>query len=385
MKKPLSLCLALTVVLSFDLAGYAAHKADTPRSIRVQAEQQDGFVIEDETTLAKYTGKDTAVTVPPQITKIKSNCFSGDLVSVTLPDGLLEIEPAAFISCARLESVNIPDTVTVIGFGSFANCAALKEVKLPASVTDLQSGMLFAGCSSLKKVVIECKPETISSNCFNGCEALEEITLPDSVQSIQESTFADCSSLKTVHGGALLRIENHAFQNCAVLEEIPIPAQMKYISPTAFDGCTKLKETHTTDGSFVMDHVLIKAEPPYPVYQIPAGVVTVMNNALNGSDVIAVECPDSLRYLRSSALSGNYDLLEIKLNEGCKTIEPDAIADCPLLDSLTIPSSVDGIGAQEKSRLKTIAGTPGSAAELYAKEQNTPSVMQQYRSPRVTI
>ncbi len=370
MKKLFAVCISVISVCSFDISGYAAHTAGSPRSIRVQETQQADFAIEDGTILTKYTGKDTEVTVPPQITKIKGNCFSGDIVSITLPDGLLEIDTAAFLGCAKLESVNIPDTVTTIGFGAFTGCAALKEVKIPASVTNLQAITLFLGCAGLQKAEIACKTGTIPSGCFKGCKALEEVTLPDSVQIIEAGAFADCVSLKTVRGGNLLRIEENAFQNCTKLETISIPFRMQFVHPTAFDGCDHLKETHTKGGSFVIDEVLLSAEPPYPVYQIPAGVVTVMNNALNGSDVIAVECPDSLRYLRSNALSGNYDLLEIRLNDGCKTNGTDAIADCPLLDSLTVPSSVDGIGTQEKSRLKTIAGTPDSAAELYAAEQN---------------
>ncbi len=331
------------------------------------AHAQDDFIIEDETILVQYTGNASNVTIPPQITKICANCMknSQDIISITLPDGLLEIGAVAFSGCTNLESINIPDTVTTIGLAAFANCSSLTSVTIPASVTELEQ-LLFTGCSSLKQIEIQSETSSVPYLCFSEC-AVEEITLPDSVQVIANQAFANCQSLKTVHTGTQLqKIEEKAFLNCTQLEDISLPAQMQFIDTTAFDGCDLLKEKHTVNGSFIIDQILIQAEPQYPIYQIPDNVITVMNDAVNQTRAVAIECPDSLRYLRESAFASNSELMDIKLNQGCQMIAENALSDCRSLNSVFIPDSVKSIEHQDNLYLTALYGIPGSAAEEFA-------------------
>lgn len=72
--------------------------------------------------LTKYTGADSAVTVPDGIDKIGERAFSGcdTVLSVTLPDGLKAIEAYAFEGCRSLQSVCIPASVTYLGPNLFS-------------------------------------------------------------------------------------------------------------------------------------------------------------------------------------------------------------------------------------------------------------------------
>ena len=147
-----------------------------------------------------------------------------------------------------------------------------------------------------------------------------------------------------------------------------IPETIQDIAADAFDGCDLLKASHTADGMFVLGTVLIKADPKYCVCRIPEGITTAASYSVSKTKAVAIECPDSLRYICENAFSSNSDLSDIVLNDGCRTIEKNALSGCRSLKSLEIPASVSEIGAQENCGLTDIYGTAGTAAEQFAEE-----------------
>ena len=317
--------------------------------------------------LYAYTGEtQSTVTVPDGISIIGRNCFKQhtEIKKIVLPQGVETILGGAFQSCTALESVLLPDSLQEISEMAFGGCLALKTVSIPDSV------------------------KRIGYNAFSRCTALSAIRLPASLSVLEQFMFFGCTSLTDVEfaGNRLESVQNSSFENCSLLENIHFPEQVQYIAPTAFDGCDKLKETHTKNGSFVIDRVLVHAEPQYPVYQIPNGVVTVANNALNASKAVAIECPDSLRYICDNAFSSNSILYEVLLNEGCETIGKNAFSECDSLNSLSVPATVKQIGAQEKCSLTDLYGSAGSAAEEFANENRiTFHDGPEYHGPDLTL
>ena len=63
--------------------------------------------------------------------------YTGNGGSVVIPDGIWQIDPCAFRSCAALTSVIIPAGVGRIETEAFCGCTALTEVVLPNSVWDI--------------------------------------------------------------------------------------------------------------------------------------------------------------------------------------------------------------------------------------------------------
>lgn len=88
------------------------------------------------------------------------------LRSVTLPDGLLQINDNAFYS-TLLSEVTLPDTVTFIGDYAFSWCENLTSV-------DLGTGLIQIG-----------------EFCFANDPDIKRISIPDSVQIIGEKAFAN--------------------------------------------------------------------------------------------------------------------------------------------------------------------------------------------------
>lgn len=76
-----------------------------------------------------YLGKDGDVSIPARlggfpVVAISDRAFAGrtDLVSVTLPEGVVTVGWFAFSGCVSLTCVSIPQSVTMIEYGAFENC-----------------------------------------------------------------------------------------------------------------------------------------------------------------------------------------------------------------------------------------------------------------------
>ena len=93
--------------------------------------------------------------LPKTVTSIGRCAFFSckNLKSVTLREGLKEIEQSAFNECMSLEEIELPSTVTTIGRRAFWDCHALTSVFIPKKTKII--GEDAFGHSS--KVVIQCE------------------------------------------------------------------------------------------------------------------------------------------------------------------------------------------------------------------------------------
>ena len=143
-------------------------------------------------TLLQYcgTGKED-VTVPDGVTEIAPKAFLGnkEVKRVRLPQGVTQIGEVAFSSCSALERIDLPDTLTEIGPNAFSY-SGLTEITLPDSVTILPE-RIFASCGSLKSVQLGDGMKEIGKEAFHGCRSLETLSLPRSVERIETAALAD--------------------------------------------------------------------------------------------------------------------------------------------------------------------------------------------------
>ena len=132
------------------------------------------FVFEEYGTgyaLIAYKGVETDVEVPStyngkKVIAIGTNKMSNlqyvpegflncvDIVKVTLPSTILEINYGAFANCYSLQDVNIPEGCIRVYAYAFANCTSLKNIVLPNSCSQGIHKKMFAGCSSLETITI---------------------------------------------------------------------------------------------------------------------------------------------------------------------------------------------------------------------------------------
>ena len=291
-----------------------------------------------EKILIGYTGNETELTLPKDISEIYKNAFRGcsSLTSVTIGNSVTSIGSSAFYNCTSLTSVDYTGTIdqwVQIKFGSYSsnpiyyakNLYISNELVTEANITTATSinAYAFYGCSSLTRVVIPDLVTSIGSYAFEGCSSLTSVTIGDSVTSIGRSAFEGCSSLTSVVIPDLVTsIEDDAFRYCSSLTSVVIGNSVTSIGWSAFYGCSSL--TSVTIGN---------------------SVTSIGNSAFYGcSSLTSVVIGDSVTSIGGSAFSGCSSLTRVVIPDLVTSIGSYAFCDCTSLTSVTIGNSVTSIG-----------------------------------------
>ncbi len=179
-----------------------------------------------------------SIVIPKHVTVIKKNMFYGcdQLVSVEIPDSVLEIEAHAFHRCRNLRHVIFREgcRLAKIGAYAFAGCSALEAMSLPSGVAGIGS-FAFAGCVSLKQLFF--------TYLHHGEERSEGI-FPTAIATLSRYTFAGCANLASVEFGAgsiLNTVENGVFLGCGKLRKVVLTGGVKALGSYAFAYCRELE------------------------------------------------------------------------------------------------------------------------------------------------
>ena len=192
---------------------------------------ENGYVIYTKgyaKILVAYTGTETELTLPSDITKIYQYAFydCSGLTSVTIPDRVTSIGERAFYRCTGLTTVNWNATeCTSVGFLSsmFEGCSNFATVNIGDNVKIIPA-KAFRDCTGLTSVTIGNGVKSIGNYAFYNCSSLTSVTVPDSVTNIENYAFAGCSGLTSVTiGNGVTSIGEGAFKGCSSLESITIP------------------------------------------------------------------------------------------------------------------------------------------------------------------
>ena len=185
-------------------------------------------------------------------------------------------------------------------------------------VLDLSGVKIVEGGRSYYKMSTSSAMETLDSRftekdaltpyMFAGCDKLEELILPNNITSISENVFKDESWTResvnltsiTIPDGVTY-IGSNAFATCSALASITIPNSVKYIDQDAFSGTAWYD--NQPDGLIYAGKVAYKYKGTMP------------------------------------------ENMELTIAEGTTGISGSAFSGCNGLTSITIPASVNEIGA----------------------------------------
>ncbi len=198
-------------------------------------------IVDGTLKIMKYNGSTENIEVPAEldgikVTWISLEVFAGheEIVSVKIPEGVMQVGHQAFMGCTNLKEVQFPSTLKILGSGVFRDCRSIEEVTIPDSVEDMGIGM-FQNCSSLKKVTLP--NYSVSPYMYSGCIALEYAPL----------------DLSEEAGDVMPLIPHRVFEKCTSLREVTIPVYMEKIYEGAFADCENLEKAVFLGNTEIID------------------------------------------------------------------------------------------------------------------------------------
>lgn len=178
------------------------------------------------------------INIPGSLKRIESQAFYANIhlnCNLIFPDGVEVIPRETFAFCQELEEMPVfPSSLKEIGLQAFIQ-TGVKELEFQEGLEEI--GLQgFAGCFSLKRVVLPQSCTALREWAFNGDEALEEVVLPDELEEISEGVFESCRSLSHITINAGCRAIRRCAFNDAGLRSVDFNAGLEILDERAFKG-----------------------------------------------------------------------------------------------------------------------------------------------------
>ena len=292
--------------------------------------------------------------------------FMWQLQTLTIPAGVWGIDAFAFYGCSSLQSITLPSTLTVLGKSAFTGCEALTKTNFTGTLKQWCEMAVSAGGA----------PTVFSRNLYLNDVLLTHADIPEGTTLVNDWAFAYDTCLVSVKvPNSVSYLGRYSFYACPNLETIEVgngvtelAVNEDGINYTFGEGRDLTKFVYR---SSVADDFNMGATwdytPQVDTLIVPAGMI---NNTWYGLNVLRyVEiidgefCNAAPYLLKSNAstlgtinLAGAtntmledkafyefYNLTSLTLPAGLQTIPYKVAADCYLLQSIAIPSSVTSI------------------------------------------
>lgn len=294
-------------------------------------------------------GSLVTVKLPESMTELGDNIFDDckALRGVKVPEGVTHIDGSAFQGCNILEKLNFPAKLTSVGDNAFWSCYSLELDNLPNS-------LLYVGREAfcnvpLKALKLDRKVE-IGAGAFSDTP-ITEIEMITPCDSILGETFRDCPNLtKITIGEGLKYIGDNAFAYSPV-KEAKLPSTLRDISSYAFGGyssyCPFINDIQPENHIRYIGKVAYQCvDRDLEEYTIKDGTVTLADNlfGIGQGNATTFHIPASVEQIGSQAFAGT-QIKTLPEMPGLKRIGDEAFYQCKNLKKVTIPETVEYIGA----------------------------------------
>ena len=313
----------------------------------------------------KFSGL-TAIDIPASVKVVSESAFSDcrDLESITLHEGLEQLDDNAFECCEKVESIEVPDSCKLIGNRVFACWSNLKSITLTINDDELHVPKeLFSGDNNIESITIKGNLSKIPYKMFASCYKLKNLTLPDTVTEIDYGAFEYCRSLSDFTIPAnVTTIGSNAFCSCKALTSLTIPSKVESIGDGAFyaSGLTSIviPNNVTTFGSgmFYECRDLVSITLPTNItsipsnffsgcrglntYSIPSYITRIDSYAFSDCGLTEIRIPGTVKTIDEQAFANCGSLIYVEIQEGVETVGDEAFCLCGALETVVIGSTV---------------------------------------------
>lgn len=174
----------------------------------------------------------------------------------------------------------------------------------------------------------------IGDTAFKRNETITSVTMPDSVTTIGQRAFYDCKALKQLTlPENLTDIGAYAFSGCLGLQNVTLPEKLATIAERAFDY-TGLTAIHIPASVTMIGQRALSQN-----YDLLKITVDEANTVYCAEDNILYNKDKTTLIRAGSGLSGDWSI-----PFGVKTVEAMAFWNCWTLETLRIPATVQSIG-----------------------------------------
>ena len=246
----------------------------------------------------------------------------------TAHDGIREIGNYAFYECDDLGSsggtVELPNTLESIGKYAFAGCTSLRSLVIPASVTRIGEAA-FRGCMELRNINVPDGVTRIENETFSGAFNITSLELPNSVTFIGKKAFWNCRGLMSINiPNGVKEIKEETFAGTSSLTSIELPNSVTSIGESAFNGCSSLQSVTMSNNVTEIGKAAFKSCRNLRNINISNRIARIESETFKGAGLYTIDFPESVKYFGSECFAGSY-LTEIIIRSDSFKFEDDSI------------------------------------------------------------
>ena len=235
---------------------------------------------------------------------------------------------------------SIIEGTEIIGDAAFSNCDNLVSVTMPDSVIEI-GHYAFAGCKKIFSFIIPRGVKSIGDGAFMRCETLKSLRLSEGLASISDDAFDGCNNLNTIFVPAEekvrfeimlskfdVNIAEYNSNNVSALDELLSGLLDEYGVLYSKDGKTMFTHTKKLSSYAIKPGTeIISARAFSPIDGVDDDNVTLKQIIL----------PETITTIWDSAFANNEGLKEISLPTSINTIGKDVFVGCKSLCTIHIP------------------------------------------------
>lgn len=253
------------------------------------------------------------------------------VTTVTIPTEFSTIPPYAFAGCGSLKSIVMHDDVYTISIYAFFDCTELTSITFSENLKVIYT-QAFCGCAKLHTLIIPNTVTHIYYRAFERCNGLTEVKFPTSLELLDTYAFSDASSLtKVCLPASLTTIGSACFTSCSSLTEVELQYDVHHVLGHLFTGFTPAYHYHNKVPTTLTKVVLTNTTiiPDYMFYECANLTDVTIDNAVHIGTSAFYKCTGiSTLIIPSSVTSMGENALWLN-NPGatiyCNAVEPPQI------------------------------------------------------------